>query len=335
MKKSAAGAVLFLSILASLLAENPPPSGKSISFEFDIDGQPVKCKTLTVNLSMGGKQFAPTLIPGGFIVPPDFIHAYFSKRLRTRNNVDATVKCDEFRVSFMDLYPVDVLPGSWEAGISYPISWFSNLSHLRAPEQGTWVSYLVTNCSGCDPGIVHFQSHSEPPQSLVTQLKEEQPNDTGERARDVAYTLAVFNVDYMANRDVLVKKIHDCLSRPPNWPEDDGCDTTLVGYLSNLYWRGDDGLLTVLFGIAERRADVLGEVGWFYADMLTRRTAAALDAMRALPAEKQRDVCDIVTRDDLGMNSPRLKSIVLRLQQSEDDVSQRCLEELKKSGPAN
>ena len=66
---------LFLSIAACSLAENALPPGKSISVKFVVDGQPVTCKKLTIDLSIGGKHLEPTRTPDGFVVPPIFIRA--------------------------------------------------------------------------------------------------------------------------------------------------------------------------------------------------------------------------------------------------------------------
>ena len=327
--KQLAVTVLFLSIAACLFAEDALPYGKSISVKFVVDGQPVKCKGLSIDLAMDGKHFVPTRTPTGFIVPPMFLHAYVSKDLRTKEKVGAKIKCDAYTVEFSGLYPARVLPGGWEAGISYPTSWFDGGSPVSAPEQDTWVSYLVTECNGCDPGFVVSQSHPDPPQSVIARLREEQPHDTGERARDVAYALAVFNSEYQANRDFLVKMLQSCLSKPRNSPEEGGCDGTLVDALANLYWRGDKGLSQTLFAIADRREDVIDKVGRFYANLLDRRMIAALEELRKLAVDKQNEACEMAFKDDLRFDSPKLERVLASLRQSNDMIAQACFEKLK------
>jgi hypothetical protein len=272
-------------------------------------------------------------MPDGFVVPTAFLDAFASPRLRREGNVGVTVKCNEYTVAFSGLYPTIVLPGSWEVGISYPTSWFD--SPPGGAEEGAWLSYLVTECNGCDPGVIVSQTHPDRPQTVIARLREEQPSDTGERARDVAYALAVFKIDYQANREEVVKTLKECLLRPRNSPEDDVCDGKLVKYLANLYWRGDSGLLTLLFGIADRREDVVDDVGSFYADVLDRRPAAALDGLRSLPIEEQPEICEMAFEDDLRFNPPKLERVQMHLRQSTDYIAQTCLAELRGPNPGH
>ncbi len=234
-------------------------------------------------------------------------------------------------MSFSGLYPSWVLAGSWEAGISYPTSWFDSMNHSTAPEEGAWASYLVAECNDCDPGVVVTVTHPDVPPDLVDQLRKEQSSDVGERARNVAFALAIFKSDYETNRDFLLKLLRVCLSRPRNSAEDDVCDTKLVDEIANLYWRGDAELLQPLLNAADRRDDVLGEAGGFYSDLLDRRTALVVGELRKLPEEKQRMVCEMAATDDLRFDSPKLDRVMKNLRATGDDVAERCILVLNKT----
>jgi hypothetical protein len=303
---------------------------ESIAVKFVVDGQPVACKDLKVKLSLGAKRIPPVPLSGGFLVPKEILDAYASKSLHIQNDVSAEVTCDERTVSESGLYPAQVLPGQWEVGIAYPTTWFDSPS--GAPKQGAWVSYIVTECNGCDPGIVVSQVHSDVPALEILQLQTERGRNA-ERERDVAYALSVFASDYQANRDRLVKTLSDCLKRPPNSPEDDVCDERLVQYISNLYWRGDNEMLHLLFGIAQRREDVVDGAGEFYADLLNRRLDVAISELSSIPVEKQLIVCTMAFDNDLRFDSIKLARVESGLRAGGTEVGQRCLEALQNSKP--
>lgn len=187
------------------------------------------------------------------------------------------------------------------------------------------MSYLVTECNECDPGLVTEQTHNDVPQSVLDDIREEQPTAGGRRARDIAYVLAVFRFNYDGNRELLVKQLKSCLDRPKNSPEDDVCDRRLVDYIANLYWRGDSGLLQILLNIAEKREDVLDEAGEFYAVLLDRRMKVAMEGLPNLPEERQRLVCQMAFTDDLRFDSPKLKRITEKLRASTQNEAAQCL----------
>jgi hypothetical protein len=272
---------------------------------------------------LGERSFAPPITGDTFVVPAPILQAYASKRLRYKANLTAKISCDDYVVTFPGLYPVRALPGGWTVGISYPTSWFDGPT--QAPEAGTWVSYLVTECNECDPGVVTEQTHNNVPQPVLDDLREEQPTADGQRARDIAYALAVFRFNYDGNREFLVKQLRSCLARPKNSPEDDVCDRRLVDYLANLYWRGDSRLLQILLNIAGRREDVLDETGEFYAVLLDRRMNAVMGGLHNLPEEKQRLVCQMAFTDDLRFDSPKLSRITEKLRASTQNEAAQCL----------
>jgi hypothetical protein len=190
-------------------------------------------------------------------------------------------------------------------------------------ERGAWVSYLGFEKTG--DGVVLWIAHPEPIPGMVEQWLKEQPTAAGERARDIAYALAVSNADYPRNRDYLIRLLGDCLARPKGSPEENGCDYELAVDITNLYWRGDKTLLPPLLAVADRRGDVLGSIGTFYADLLDRQPDAALGGLRALDSKRQKVVCELAG-EDLRTGSIQMK----RVQKSlfvlpGDEVASRCL----------
>jgi hypothetical protein len=123
------------------------------------------------------------------------------------------------------------------------------------------------------------------------------------------------------------------LRRAPNSPEDDVCDERLVQYIANLYWRGDDELLGLLFDAAQRREDVVDGAGEFYANLLDRRTDIAMHELGSIPAEKQQIVCEMAFVNDLRFDPPKLDRIGSKLQQVGTGVALRCLNAIR-SGKA-
>jgi len=302
-------------------------SKDTIELKFVVDGHNIPCKNLRVELTLGRQQFVPPIIEGRFAVPEVILKAYASKRSRYKTNLSATISCDDYAVDFTGLYPVRALPGMWTAGISYPTSWFDGPE--LAPEAGFWVSYLITECNDCDPGTVTWETHDDVAQAVLEGLRKEQPTAEGQRARDIAYALAVFRFNYDENRELLIKQLKSCLARPPNSPEDDVCDGRLVDYLANLYWRGDSRLLQILLDVAERRQDVLDEAGEFYSALLDRRMGVAMEGLLKIPEEKQRLVCKMAYTDDLRFDSPKLARIEANLSALGSDSAKVCLKTIQ------
>ncbi len=324
--------VCFSMLLAApfCVSQSQQEPSTSIAVKFEVDGKPLACDNPKVTLSLGAEEITPVPVPGGFLVPKEILDAYASESQRIQNNISAEVTCAERTVALSGLYPAQVLPGHWTAGIAYPTTWLDGPS--GAPEHGTWISYIIAECNECDPGIVVTQVHSDVPGTETLQLQNEHGKSAG-RERDVAYALAVFGSDYKGNRDRLVKTLNDCLSRAPNSPEDDVCDERLVQYIANLYWRGDDELLHRIFDVAQRREDVVDGAGDFYADLLDRRTDIALHELSSISADKQQIVCAMAFDNDLRFDGPKLDRIESKLQQDGTEVAQRCLNALRSDKP--
>ncbi len=310
-----------LAVLTVVLS-HPVMAGDFISLRFVIDGKPISCSS-TVQLHIDARTIVPRRTDRGFIVPNVFNKK--PSEWSPDKRVGVTVSCGEYTLIFPDLPPSWVSAGQWEVGIAYPPHWIEKFGYLTAVEEGTWLSYLESECNGCDPGVFTTISHPNPPAPLLASLRREQPSSSGERARDVAYALAVFDAEYQQNRDYLLETLNACLARPKESPEDDVCNGRLLDYVTNLYWRGDSTLLQPLLQLADPRRDVIDDVGRFYADLLDRHTAATVDGLRKLDPEKQRVICKLAGEDEYSLDEPKLERVTERLHAVGDETANQCL----------
>lgn len=314
---------------AGSLAAQRIDRNQFLSVKFSVDGEEVSCPDLRITLRFHGHAIVPELSGHGFVVP-----AVFKNADQDADKVDVGVICGGYSLDFPDLHPSWVSPGDWEFGIAYPPYWFEEFSYTTSIEHGAWISYLLSECNNCDPGVYTTISHPTPPENLVTSLKREQPDASGQRARDIAYTLAVFGLDYQPNRDYLLRLLRSCLSRPKESSEDELCDSKLLSFLTNLYWRGDDELLPSLLQIADSRGDVIGQIGYFYGDLLERHTTAAVTGMSKLTLEKQRGICGLAGKYDLHIDTPKFERVAENLRSLGTVVATRCLREAESKAGA-
>jgi len=322
-------AVAFASI--NLTAQSPE-SKQTISFTFAIDGAAAPCDNPKVVLHVDHRPIPVKMIDSGFIVPELFKELYDSPRTQRENNIDIHIGCGEYSFDFPGEYPVRLLPGVWKLGIRYPSTWFEGRSEEPIIEKGTWLSYVDWECNECEPVVESVISHADPPTVFVDRLRREQSGASGEKAMNIAYDLAVFNVDYEKNRNYLLSLLDMCLSSPDKSSVEDVCDDTKLNkFLVNLYWRGDSGLLTMLLQNADSKAYVVEESGDFYGDMLDRRTAVLLQNLSRLPVEKQMAVCRLAGKDDFSINSPKEERVAKQLRAIGGNLAERCLQEAEEA----
>ncbi len=301
---------------------------QSVSVTFAIDGKPTPCDHLKTQLRLDGRRIKPKYTDRGFAIPTAFDKK--ASEWSADEKVDVSVSCGKYTLTFPKLHPTWVSPGSWKIGIAHPPYWFEGFRYTAAIEHGTWLSYLESECDGCDPGVVTI-SHRTPPASVIKLLQDEQPTASAERARDIAYALAVYNVEYQHSRDYLLELLNACLSRPRESPEDDVCDRRLLDYATNLYWRGDSTLLPKLLQMADPREDVIGEIGTFYAGLLDRRTPIAVEGLQGLSNAKQETICRLAGEDDFSIDAPRLNRVGKQLHNMGGEVAGRCLREAERA----
>jgi len=275
-----------------------------------------------VELRLNGESIRPKLADQGFEVPAAFDRP--NDKWSDNQRVDISLTCNSRTLVFPHQHPAFVREGDWQFGIANPLYALSEYGYTHEFDRGAWLGYLIFEG---EPGVFTLTSQPDPPMGLSDALQKERPSASPGRARDIAYVLAVFRVEYESNRDYLLSSLSGCLSRPKESPEDNVCDRDLVNFVTNLYWRGDSALLAPLLQAAEARRDVIGDIGDFYADLLDRRGPAALTALRELSTDKQQLLCSLA-RDDLRFDSRERERVVTFLRGARNDVANRCLQEL-------
>lgn len=317
-------------LIAVTLAAHSQENQPYISVTFSMDGKTAPCDDLKVELRLDHRLIPVKQIDHGFIIPSIFAKLYASPQSRKQSNIDIRLGCGGYSFDFPEQYPVRLLSGSWKFGVQYPTTWLIDSIESPLIEKGVWLSYLETNCDGCDPGVAQSISHADFPVAFVERLHQEQPSAWGEDRMTKTYALAVFNVEYQQNRDYLLSLLNICLSNPNRPAMEDICDNTkLYQYLANLYWRGDSGLLFPLLQAAgETQAGVVDGAGVFYADLLDRRPVEILKGLTGIPVEEQSIVCKLAGKDDLSFNSPKKERVAKQLRAIGGDSAAHCLQEI-------
>jgi len=295
------------------------PHHDSISVAFVIDGKPTRCAAFSVELRFDGEMIKPNQAGQHFDVPDVFKKP--SEQWRDDQHVDISLSCGGQTFVFPKVHPAFIRQGDWELGIARPPYSIERFRRTPELEHGAWLSYLIFEG---EPGIVISVSQPEPPAEIADSMRREQPNASGERARNIAYALAVYGFEYQRNRDYLLLLLNNCLARPRESPENDECDGELLDFVTNLYWRGDDSLLAPLLQVADARGDVIGEIGTFYSDLLDRRGAVVIESIEKLPAEKQKLICRLAYEDDLSIDSPKRDRVVAFLRGAGGEAATRC-----------
>ncbi|HEV2732508.1 MAG TPA: hypothetical protein VGV15_20955 [Terriglobales bacterium] len=311
-------------ILISMV--NPSAQSQPTGFievSFSIDGTPANCEGFQVDLRLNGESIKPKQTGQRFEIPDAF--KVPASKWDDDQRVDISLTCSGHTLAFPNQHPAFVREGDWQFGIAQPLYAVKEYGYTHEFDRGAWLGYLIFEG---EPGVVTFSSQPNPPADLSEALQKEQLNASPERERDIAYMLAVLNVEYQKNRDYLLSSLNKCLSRPKESPEDDVCDGDLLSFVSNLYWRGDSALLAPLLQIAESRRDVIGDIGTLYADLLDRRGVIVLSAMGALSDDKQHLVCKLANVDDLSINSPKRERIVTVLRGAGGTAAAECLRAL-------
>jgi hypothetical protein len=309
--------LILMSILNALSNAQP---NHSISVSFSIDGDRAQCNGFHVELGFNGASIKPKQSGQRFDIP-DVLDRPASS-WKDDQKVDVSLTCNGQTFVFPHQHPAFLQIGEWELGIALPLYAVRQYEYTHEFDRGAWLAYLVFES---EPGVVTFSPQPNPPTELTDKLRSEQLKALPGRARDIAYVLAVFNVEYQKNRDYLLSSLISCLSRPKESPENGVCDSDLLSFAANLYWRGDSELLVPLLQVAESRRDVIGSIGTFYSDLLDRRGAIALNAMRELPDVKQQLVCKLADEDDLSVDSPKRQRIMAFLRGSKAEAVSQCL----------
>jgi len=205
---------LILASIVNASAQNKP--GGLIAVSFSIDDTPAHCDGLRVELRLNGKSIKPKLAGQRFEIPDAFQGP--ATKWNDDQRVDISLTCGGHTFAFPNQYPAFVREGDWQLGITQPLYAVKHYGYSHEFDHGAWLGYLIFDG---EPGVITFSSQPDPPAQMSDALRKEQPNASAERGRDIAYVLAVFNVEYQKNRDLLLSSLHSCLARPKESSEDD------------------------------------------------------------------------------------------------------------------
>ena len=316
--------VLLLSLSLSVSAQRDL-SG-SVSVTFSIDGKESSCDDFHAELSLNGRTIKTKHSGQHFDVPKVFQRPPREWPDSQRANIALTCNGHVF---LFRAHPAFVEAGSiWHLGIANPLYAIENYEYTHEFDRGAWLGYLIFEG---EPGVVTFESEPDPLTGRIADFLTEQPNAKGERARNIAYELAILHVDYEKNRDYLLSLLDRCVSQPKESPEDATCNSTLMSFITNLYWRGDDSLLPILLRMPNVQNDVVSDLGRFYSELLDLRSKIIFDQLSELPNEQQVLVCHLANEGDLNFDSQRLERVRTFLQDQHTAAADRCLTALNPS----
>jgi hypothetical protein len=162
---------------------------------------------------------------------------------------------------------------------------------------------------------------------VVRQLQRMQNDVSHPDAQQVAFLLAVLDVNYVQNRDYLVWVLKGC-----NVPEvTHGCDDMTGEFLAYLYDHGHSEVLTPLMKYGNSYNAAGSEfVGTFLSETVAKSPDNFLDAVRSFPVPTQKKICYFAgLADGGGMAPANLRLVRKVLAARPDDVTARCLREIE------
>ena len=83
--------------------------------------------------------------------------------------------------------------------------------------------------------------------------------------------------------------------------------------------------------MADRRKDVIGQIGTFYAQLLDRHAVVAVQEVQSLHVAKQETICQLAGDDDFSIDAPRLNRVAQQLHAIGGEVADRCLREAERA----
>ena len=162
----------------------------------------------------------------------------------------------------------------------------------------------------------------------IKQLQEANHTSKGRRVQQIAFLLAVLNVDYQHNRDYLLWVLRGC-----DVPEiKHGCDDMTGEYLIYLFQHGHPEILAPLLDASVESYSAAGAegLGAFFSKLVAMSPNVFLDAVRSFPAPTQRKMCYFAGLADGGGMAPvNLKKVRRQLRVRNDEIAQRCLRQLE------
>ena len=169
---------------------------------------------------------------------------------------------------------------------------------------------------------------------VIKRLKAIQNDPKKPQAQQVAFLLAVLDVDYEHNRDFLLRVFKGCDSVVIQR----GCDDMTGEYLAYLYEHGHAELLKPLMVDGAKSYNAAGSefVGDFLSHIVARSTNDFISAIRSLAVPEQKKVCQFAgSADGGGMNAKDLANARKMLKAMNDPVATRCLREIERANSLN
>jgi hypothetical protein len=183
------------------------------------------------------------------------------------------------------------------------------------------------NASAADALARFFWSDVSRPSEradAAKRLKEARRTAYGSHAQQIAFLLAVLNVDYPRDRDYLLWALRGC-----DVPEiRNGCDELTGSYLVDLFQHGHREILAPLLNAAIKDYNAAGSeiLGGFFSELVASSPEEFLDGVRSFPVPTQKKMCYFAgLGDGGGMGPSDLKELRARLGAMHDEVAQRCL----------
>lgn len=164
--------------------------------------------------------------------------------------------------------------------------------------------------------------------SVVKKLKLAQVSAHAQRAQQVAFLLAAFDVEYERNRDYLLHVLSGC-----NYPEIRyGCDDMTGFYLIYLYEHGHQEILAPLLKTSIGSYNAAGSegLGGYFGDMVQNSPEKFLEAVSAFSVPTQKKACGFAgSADGGGLGVKGLAQARKKLRAIGSEVALRCLREIE------
>jgi hypothetical protein len=202
--------------------------------------------------------------------------------------------------------------------------------YFRGPalQKAKWVSYIEWECDRCEPVAIEWKARVDVPADYLEHIASEQPVAKGERAMDIAYALAVFNAERERNADYLLSLLSICNAADDKPGIIGICDDDrLVRELADLYWRGNEPVLTALLNSATSQSEAVRRIGEVYADLMDYDSEKGFAALLRLPQNTRTAVCGSAAKGDLNSDPPKRERVeahlrALRLPEADDCAKQ-------------
>lgn len=302
--------LLALGSTCACAQDSPGANGHNIRVKWVVHGDDETCLQFGLMVTYEGHDFPLESTERGVFVPPSL------EGVSGQNDGRVTVhaRCNDFSLDFPDVYAHSLAENYWEFGVDYP-PYVHEIGHA-IPQRGTWASYMIW-------GVwEELKLHEEPFTGLRDTIANHQLDGLSYDKYDDAYAKAVLGIEYAKNRALLLAAFERCAKKDEIDPDD--CQSNLGEHVINLYWRGDDALLQPMLDAAADKPEVLLEMGWFYAQLLSRKPELAVQRLERLPAEKQEIICRQAGKDEFWYDPPSQTDPVGNALNALGAIGRRC-----------